>query len=606
MKHFRISLLSTVLVIVAIGVGIPALRQATADSGPAYPPLAFVGPIVSLPSATNLVGDWTVGRRTVHVSAATTIDQDDAAAVVGALVVIQGTTRADNSIDATKIEVKLPPPPQPTPGASPSPRPSPGPPFPGAQCISLFGPIQVLPNTTGFVGDWTVGQKIVHVTASTTIKTEEGAVAIGAFVEVKGCLRTDGSLDAGLIEVEKTPTSTPPFFEFFGAIQSLPTTQNLVGDWTVGGRTVHVTATTRVDQNFRALVVGAFVEVRGALQSDNSINAASIKVRRSPDTGPFVNFTELHGDVQSLPSGSTLVGDWKVKDVIVHVSASTKIAQSPDHPVAVGSRVVVVGTKRADLSIDAARIRVLDSVEPAQTFVSQNYEDFLSRDADAPGLAYWTDQINRCGTDADCVRQQRISVSAAFFYSPEFQLTGYLVYRYYEASFGRAPQLVEFSPDVQSLAQNIANPAVLEANKQTFSDDWVDHPAFATLYDNKSDAEYVDILYANAGVTPNQGTRDQLVRGLSLGSETRATVLRQVVEDATFAQQEFDNAFVLMQYFGYLRRDPESAGYDFWVDVLSNREPNNFRGMVCAFITSAEYQLRFSNTVSHSNQECGQ
>ena len=60
-----------------------------------------------------------------------------------------------------------------------------------------------------------------------------------------------------------------------------------------------------------------------------------------------------------------------------------------------------------------------------------------------------------------------------------------------------------------------------------------------------------------------------------------------------------------MQYFGYLRRDID-PGYDFWLDVVNNREPNNYHGMVCSFITSTEYQLRFGSVVTRSNADCGQ
>jgi hypothetical protein len=59
-----------------------------------------------------------------------------------------------------------------------------------------------------------------------------------------------------------------------------------------------------------------------------------------------------------------------------------------------------------------------------------------------------------------------------------------------------------------------------------------------------------------------------------------------------------------MEYFGYLRRDPEADGYKFWLNVLSNQEPGNYRGMVCSFITSQEYQERFSPVVLHSNRDC--
>jgi hypothetical protein len=78
-----------------------------------------------------------------------------------------------------------------------------------------------------------------------------------------------------------------------------------------------------------------------------------------------------------------------------------------------------------------------------------------------------------------------------------------------------------------------------------------------------------------------------------------------VIEQAAFQQREYNAAFVLTEYFAYLRRDPDSRGYAFWLEVLNNREPGNYRGMVCSFITSEEYQNRFSRIVSHSNGECG-
>ena len=88
--------------------------------------------------------------------------------------------------------------------------------------------------------------------------------------------------------------------------------------------------------------------------------------------------------------------------------------------------------------------------------------------------------------------------------------------------------------------------------------------------------------------------------------KSRARVLREVIEISEFKQREYNAAFVLTQYFGYLRRDPDQGGYDFWLDVLNNRELNNYRGMVCAFLTSAEYQLRFGADVTRTNRDCAQ
>ncbi len=71
----------------------------------------------------------------------------------------------------------------------------------------------------------------------------------------------------------------------------------------------------------------------------------------------------------------------------------------------------------------------------------------------------------------------------------------------------------------------------------------------------------------------------------------RAEVIRDLIEIPAFRQREYNPGFVLMQYFGYLRRDPDQGGYDFWVNILN--QYNDVHGMVDAFITSAEYRARF-------------
>jgi hypothetical protein len=91
-----------------------------------------------------------------------------------------------------------------------------------------------------------------------------------------------------------------------------------------------------------------------------------------------------------------------------------------------------------------------------------------------------------------------------------------------------------------------------------------------------------------------------LVSDLSAGTKTRAQVLRAVAEDQDLRSAEFNRAFVLMQYFGYLRRnpndphDPDYSGYEFWLTKL-NQFNGNFANaeMVKAFVTSGEYRQRF-------------
>ena len=110
----------------------------------------------------------------------------------------------------------------------------------------------------------------------------------------------------------------------------------------------------------------------------------------------------------------------------------------------------------------------------------------------------------------------------------------------------------------------------------------------------------MNALYANAGVVPPQAERAALVTALDAATETRASVLLDVMANATFRQQEQNSAFVLMQYFGYLRRDPDSgpdsdlSGYHFWLGKLNAFNGNYQQAeMVKAFITSGEYRARF-------------
>lgn len=241
-----------------------------------------------------------------------------------------------------------------------------------------------------------------------------------------------------------------------------------------------------------------------------------------------------------------------------------------------------------------------NSLDTAEFFVRQHYRDFLNREPDAGGLSYWTDQIAQCGADEECLRSRRIGVSAAFFIETEFQQTGYYVYRTYLASLGRRPNFKEFTSD-----RALINPSQLEQSKQSFADAWVQRTAFLQMYSpTLSPDSFVNKLYDTANLKPYADERQAQITAMQAG-KTRAQVLRDVVEIKEFYDREYNGAFVAMQYFGYLRRDPEDGGYLFWVDVLNNKVPGNYRAMACAFITSAEYQLRFGSIVTHSNRECG-
>jgi hypothetical protein len=247
-----------------------------------------------------------------------------------------------------------------------------------------------------------------------------------------------------------------------------------------------------------------------------------------------------------------------------------------------------------------------DSSEPATNaiddtslLVGQHYHDFLNRQADSSGQAFWINNIDSCGTDVSCRETRRIDTSAAFFLSIEFQQTGFLVERAYQSGFNRRVLIDEFLTDTQSLGHGVVVGATgweqqLEANKQMFFDQLVKRPEFLSLYSSLTNAQYVDGLNADTGGSLTTAERDAMVNGLASATETRATVLRKVAENATFTQREFNRGFVLMEYFGYLRRNPDEPGFQFWLNKL-NAFNGDYRAaeMVKAFISSLEYRGRF-------------
>jgi len=246
-------------------------------------------------------------------------------------------------------------------------------------------------------------------------------------------------------------------------------------------------------------------------------------------------------------------------------------------------------------------------------FVRQQYLDFLGREPDQQGWLYWTEQLSLCGIDANCIRQKRIDISAAFFQSDEFQQGGNFVYRLYRAGLGRRLTYAEFSED----RQHVVGGPELEASRTAFADGFVERAEFLQKYQGVNSAEtFVDAMLQtirqDAGLELS-GQREALVQAYNTGADvnhSRAAVLKGVAETSEYQTAVYNASFVLTEYFGYLRRNPDAAGYDFWLNVLNessrNGDPANYRGMVCSFLTSAEYQRRFSPVVTSSNGECGQ
>jgi uncharacterized repeat protein (TIGR01451 family) len=269
-------------------------------------------------------------------------------------------------------------------------------------------------------------------------------------------------------------------------------------------------------------------------------------------------------------------------------------------------------------------------VDDSSFFVRQHYHDFLNREPDQSGLDFWTNEIESCSTNQPCRDVKHVNVSGAFFLSIEFQETGYLVERIYKTAFGDSAgssnfptphqvpvptiRLYEFLRDTQHISQGVVVgvgdwQGQLESNKQGFALEFVSRARFTSAYPLSLTADqFITQLNGNAGQVLTAADISQLealfggAAASSNNNANRASVLRQIAENATLKVRESNQAFVLMQYFGYLRRNPNDSpdadytGYDFWLQKL-----NQFNGdfvqaeMVNAFISSSEYRHRFGS-----------
>jgi len=253
------------------------------------------------------------------------------------------------------------------------------------------------------------------------------------------------------------------------------------------------------------------------------------------------------------------------------------------------------------------------TIDDSDFFVQQHYVDFLSRFPDQSGFAFWQNDINQCGANAGCVEIHRINVSAAFFLSIEFKESGLLVYKTYKAAFGDLPgkpvpvRRDSFMADTRAIGNGVVvnQPgweALSEANKTAFEQAFVQRGDFQTAFPASMTADaFVTKLFSNAGVTPTASEKQAAVNAFGSGNTAgRAAALRSVAESQSVHGAEFNKAFVLMQYFGYLKRDPDALpdttydGYAFWLNKL-NQAGGDFVGaeMVKAFISSTEYRSRF-------------
>jgi CSLREA domain-containing protein len=465
------------------------------------------------------------------------------------------------------------------------------------------------------------------------------------------------------VSFQVTANSNPSLFTVVPAISSTGTltyqpATNAGGTATISlnlkdnGGTANGGQDTSGSQSFSITItpVGGFVSFNASnFNTTESSGFATITVRRTGDTSRAVTVDYATSGATGLPCATTTgaassrcdftsaLGTLKfaagdtTKPVTVLISQDSFVEGFETFTIALsnpggGAALSTPATATVTIADDPNEPST-NAIDDASNFVRQNYHDFLNREPDASGLAFWTNQITSCGSDQACIELKRINVSAAFFLSIEFQGTGYLVERLYKTSYGDATgastfdgahqlpvpivRFNEFLPDTQEIGQGVIVgqagwETVLENNKQAFTLSFVQRARFVTAFPTSlTPAQFVEQLNTNAGNVLSFTERATAIGLFGSATDTsnptaRAQALRQVAEDPDLNSAESNRAFVLMQYFGYMRRNPNDpqdtdySGYEFWLTKL-NQFGGNFVNaeMVKAFITAAEYRQHF-------------
>jgi hypothetical protein len=292
-----------------------------------------------------------------------------------------------------------------------------------------------------------------------------------------------------------------------------------------------------------------------------------------------------------------------------------------------GSKTDAVFTGIADATATG------NPLDTADYFVRQQYLDFLAREPDQGGFEYWTSQITQCGNDANCIRNKRIDVSNAFFYELEFQQTGSYVYRIYRAAFGNnqpfpnpdssnpteAKKVPAYSVFLPDRARVVGGGSLAQAQLD-FANAFVQRNAFLARYPASLDGpSFIDAILATIANDTGADLASQKEALLTLiNSGGRGAVVYRLADDnaqtnpinnRAFIDAEYNRSFIYTQYAGYLRRDSDIGGFLFWLGQVNRyplRNGDAQHAMVCSFITSAEYQQRFSSVVTHANSQCPQ
>jgi hypothetical protein len=406
------------------------------------------------------------------------------------------------------------------------------------------------------------------------------------------------------------------------------------GQCTVVGTTVHltgpgsctITAKQAGDTNYNAAAdVPQSFTINGALialsQSnynvDESANSLQVAITRTGSSVGAVSVSYSTSDASGLTpcnvatgmasqrcdytttSGTVTFADGETSKVVTLLINEDAYVEGSEVFTVTLSNLVGTGTTLGAQS--TATVTILDNdlvqgpnpLDSNDFFIRQLYHDLLNREPDSIGFANWLGTLNGCpnggfGENAhpEC---DRVHVATGFFLSEEFRDRGDWVYRFYEVGFARPSTYAEFMPDLAQIG-GAQSPASEALSKAAYIDAFVQRTEFKNHYDGLSNFDYVNALEQNAGVTLSN--MSALIAALDGNQKSRAQVLREIVEAQVVVDQFFIRSFVRTQYFGFLRRDPDTIGFNNWVTTLTS-DPANSRHMIFGFIYSDEYRHRF-------------
>jgi subtilisin family serine protease len=341
----------------------------------------------------------------------------------------------------------------------------------------------------------------------------------------------------------------------------------------------------------------------------------NINVTRTGDLAGFATVNYRTSDIAGLTSCTTVNGrgsercDYETAVGTLRFSAgeATKnfIVPIVNDALVEGNETFTItlsGVAGANLGTSTSTVTIIDNdaapanqnpIDDIPFFVRQQYIDFLGRLPDQTGFDNWVATLNGCPNggfgENDNPGCDRVHVSAGFFQSVEFQGRGYFAYRFYEVALDRRPAYAEFVPDMAQVG-GPQSPESEVLSKAAYTEAWTQRTEFKNRYDGMTNNDYVNTLEINAEVVI--ANKAALITALNNGQMTRGEVLRNIVENQAVGDRFFNRAFVAMQYFGYLRRDPDAVGFQNWLNTL-NADPNNFRHMIFGFLFSTEYRQRF-------------